>query len=144
MCVSYGKSIQMIIRKGCVCVTLNMANNELYICYSIDELKQKGIDVKNILIAGKIEELARDLIKEYSHDSIVQYNCEHAALLNGKLICSVSKVDELDYILSKHVDDDISILETAIKFYNVNKDGNLLSLQNDENEFIPIFSAIKG
>lgn len=142
-------------------MTLSVSNNETYISYSIEELKCKGIDIKNILVSGKIEELAKVLIEDYSNDSYIKYKYEHADLLNGKLICKVSELDEL----SKQIND-ARVLETAIKVYNinqdndfalymvfktlmsesvfvpVNKEGNLLSLSmDDEKEVISLFTA---
>lgn len=80
-------------RTGGVHVKVKVLELVLYISYTIDELKQKGIDIKTILFEGDVAELAQTLIDEYSFHSNLKWKFEHAALINGCLICKAVKMD---------------------------------------------------
>lgn len=72
---------------------VKVLDSVLYISYTIDELKQNGTDIKTILFEGDIYELAQTLVDEYSSHSNLRWKFEHAALINGCLICKALKVD---------------------------------------------------
>ena len=65
----------------------------LYISYTIDELKQNGIDIKTVLFEGDVSELAQTLVDEYSSHSNFKWEFEHAELINGCLICKAVQID---------------------------------------------------
>lgn len=78
---------------GGVRVKVKVLDSVLYISYTIDELKQNGIDIKTILFEGDISELAQTLVDEYLSHSNCKWKFKHAALINGCLICKALKID---------------------------------------------------
>lgn len=72
---------------------VKVLDSVLYISYTINELKQNGIDIKTILFEGDVSELAQTLVDEYSFRSNLKCKFKHAALINGCLICKAVKID---------------------------------------------------